>query len=172
MASALKARGLYDPETIKLSSVSLPEAQEARFTLAEAQQLTGNVTRGKVQSARCIICHRIGDLGVDFGPNMSEWARTQPTETILRAIIEPDADIAHGYYGSRVETNDGVVIEGIIINDADPLVIQSMGGVTQMVPKNRIKEKKPLRNSQMMTPAQMGLSAQDVADIAAYLKAR
>jgi cytochrome c553 len=42
--------------------------------------------------------------------------------------------------------------------------------VTQTVPKARVKRKKNLEVSLMMTPAQLGLTAQDAADIAAYLK--
>ena len=118
------------------------------------------------------MCHRIEDQGVDFGPDMTSWAKTQPTETILRAIVEPSADIAHGFYGQEVETTDGVTIQGVIINDADPLIIQSMGGVTQTVPRARIKRSEGMQTSLMMTPAQLGLTAQDAADIAAYLKSR
>ena len=133
-------------------------------------KLVGDAKRGQIQSARCVICHRIGDLGVDFGPDMSAWGKTQPTETILRAIVEPSADIAHGFDGHEIETTEGLRIQGVIVNDGDPVIIQSMGGVTQTVPKVRVKRKKNLEVSLMMTPAQLGLTAQDAADIAAYLK--
>ncbi|MEM7386480.1 MAG: PVC-type heme-binding CxxCH protein, partial [Verrucomicrobiota bacterium] len=166
----LKEQGLYDPETLQLISIPLPDPVPGTFTLEEVMKLTGDAERGKTQSMRCILCHRIGGLGVDYGPDMTTWGRTQPTETILRSIIDPDADIAHGFNGTRVETNEGKIIDGIVINNADPLLIQSSGGVTQAVPKSRIKEKRSLKNSVMMTPAQMGLTAQDVADIAAFLK--
>ena len=172
LGKALKEKGLYDPHEIQLTSVGLPESQPATFTLAEAQKLTGDATRGQTQSLRCAICHRIGDQGVSFGPDMTTWGKTQPTETILRAIIEPGADIAHGFYGTELETKEGVRIQGVVINDADPLIIQSMGGVTQTVPKDRIRSKKAMKSSLMMTPAQLGLTAQDAADIAAYLRAR
>ena len=59
-----------------------------------------------------------------------------------------------------------------MINDADPLIIQSTGGITQTIPKSRIKRRKSMSRSLMMTPAQLGMTAQDAADIAAYLKAR
>ena len=166
----LKSKGIYDPEKITLAAIALPEAQEATFNLSEAMKLVGDAKRGQIQSARCIMCHRIGDQGVDFGPDMSAWGKTQPTETIVRAIVEPSADIAHGFYGHEIETTDGLRIQGVIVNDGDPVIIQSMGGVTQTVPKARVKQKKAMGSSLMMTPAQLGLTAQDVADIAAYLK--
>lgn len=166
----LKSKGIYDPDKITLAAITLPEAQEATFSLTDAMKLVGDAKRGQIQSARCVICHRIGDLGVDFGPDMSAWGKTQPTETILRAIVEPSADIAHGFYGHEIETTEGLRIQGVIVNDGDPVIIQSMGGVTQTVPKARVKRKKNLEVSLMMTPAQLCLTAQDAADIAAYLK--
>ena len=49
-------------------------------------------------------------------------------------------------------------------------MIKSMGGLVQSIPRNRIKEEKHLDRSLMFTPAQMGLTEQSVADIAAYLR--
>ena len=170
LESLLKSKGIYDPDKITLTSIALPERQEATFALADAMKLSGDAKRGKIQSARCIMCHRIGDQGVHYGPDLSAWGKTQPTETILRAIVEPSADIAHGFYGHEIETSDGLRIQGVIVNDGDPVIIQSTGGVTQTVPKARIKQKKGLKESLMMTPAQLGLTAQDAADITAYLR--
>jgi putative heme-binding domain-containing protein len=45
-----------------------------------------------------------------------------------------------------------------------------MGGVTQIIPNSRIAARRRLLQSMMMSAAQMGLSAQDVADIVAYLR--
>ena len=45
-----------------------------------------------------------------------------------------------------------------------------MGGLVQSIPRNRVKEEKALDRSLMFTPAQMGLTEQGVADLAAYLR--
>ena len=50
------------------------------------------------------------------------------------------------------------------------VIIQSMGGATQTVPKSRLKGQRRLRGSLMMSAAQQGLTEQDLADIVAYLK--
>jgi hypothetical protein len=39
-----------------------------------------------------------------------------------------------------------------------------------MIPADRIRSRQPLGRSLMLSADQLGLSAQDVADIAAYLK--
>lgn len=43
---------------------------------------------------------------------------------------------------------------------------------TQTVPKNRSKEKKPLGRSLMLSAEQMGMGPQELADIAAFLRAK
>jgi hypothetical protein len=45
-----------------------------------------------------------------------------------------------------------------------------MGGLTQTVPKAKIKSKKSLGRSLMMSATQLGLTAQECADLAAFLK--
>jgi len=88
----------------------------------------------------------------------------------VRSIIAPSADISHGYGGETLETQDGLVIHGIILTDGNPTVISSQGGVVQMVPKAKIKSKAPLNRSLMLSAEQMGLGAQEVADVLAYMK--
>ncbi|MFM8550101.1 MAG: dehydrogenase, partial [Verrucomicrobiota bacterium] len=85
-------------------------------------------------------------------------------------IAQPSNNISHGFEGTRVVLDDGMVITGMVLSSGDPLMIKSMGGLVQSVPRARIKEEKPLGRSLMFTPAQMGLTEQGVADIAAYLR--
>lgn len=56
------------------------------------------------------------------------------------------------------------------LKNALPLVIQSAGGITQLVPKDRIEKKNEFQRSLMYDPAALGLKAQDIADIAAFLE--
>jgi putative heme-binding domain-containing protein len=171
--AALKERGLYDPEKITLLSAPLPAAVATTFSTADAAKLTGDAKRGEAVAARCFLCHQIGGTGADYGPDLSTFGRTQTTEALLRSIVEPDADIAHGFAGTRVETHDGIIIEGLVLSESDPLLIRSAGGVTQMVPAARVKTKTALQGrSLMMSAAQLGLTAQEAADVAAYLRGR
>jgi len=56
------------------------------------------------------------------------------------------------------------------VSGGNPLVIQSTGGVTQLIPASMVKERKRLGRSLMMGADQLGLTAQQVADIAEFLK--
>ena len=44
-----------------------------------------------------------------------------------------------------------------------------MGGITQIVPLNRVGSRRRMSGSLMMSAAQLGLTEQDVADLVAFL---
>ncbi len=90
----------------------------------------------------------------------------------MRSIAEPSADIAHGFAGHELTLKDGTVIHGLILADADPVIIMSTGAITQTVPKNRIVSKKPLGRSLMLSAEQMGMGQQELADIIAFLRTK
>jgi len=86
------------------------------------------------------------------------------------SIVDPSADIAHGYDGTELVLKDGKTIHGLVQSSSDPLVIQTTGGATQLIPTSKIKTRRALGRSLMLSAEQLGLSAQDVADVVAYLK--
>ncbi len=170
----LKEKGIYDPAKIQIVENMLPEppANSADMypPMDELVAMKGDATRGKVVAARCIVCHQIEGNGPIYGPALDGWGRTQTREVILRSIIDPSFDIAHGYDGTELKTKDGKTIHGLVISDGNPLMIRSMGGLTQTVPKGRIASEKKMDRSLMLSAAQLGLTAQDLADLVEYLK--
>ena len=174
LANALKTRGIYDPDKIELTSIVVPEPPKVLqpFSVPDIAKVKGDTKRGALIATACYTCHRVGNEGVEFAPNLTGWAARNPLDVVLRSIIEPSADISHGFAGHELTLKDGAVIHGLILADADPVIIMSTGGITQTVPKNRIKEKKPLGRSLMLSAEQMGLDAQGLADIAAFLRTK
>ena len=169
----LKSRKLYDPESVELISATIPAAEPAKYTVAEVARLTGDVQRGKDRfSTFCTSCHRAGDDGVEYAPNLSGWTRRQTAEVFFNSVINPSADIAHGFNGTALKLKDEVEIHGIVISDGDPVVVQSAAGVIQTVPRNRIASRGGLGRSLMMSADQLGVQPQDLADIHAYLRTK
>ena len=169
----MKALGLYDPATVKITAIEMPAPVEGAAPLpatAEIVKLSGDVARGQAAIAVCYTCHKVGEAGIDFGPDLTTYGRQQPTEVIVDALANPSADISHGFEGSKVTMNDGIVVTGMVLASGDPLIMKSMGGVVQTIPKDRIKSVEPLGRSLMYDPANLGLTAQSIADITAYLK--
>lgn len=166
----LKRRGLFDPDKIELASITVPEPEEPRLTVEAVLQLKGDVARGQQLATACLMCHKIQDQGVEFGPDLTMFARMQPADVVVRSITHPSADIAHGYQGEIVTTKDDLIIHGIVLSSGNPTIVSSQGGIIQMVPRDRIKSRAPLNQSLMLSAEQMGLGAQEVADLLAYMK--
>jgi len=171
LAERLKRDGIYDPEKVQLVAMQVPPQPESRLPpLGEILQLKGDAKRGQQTAGVCLMCHRVKDQGVDYGPDITAYAKMQPSEVVLRAMIEPSSDISHGFEGSEILTNDGKTIHGMLLSQGDPIIVRSQGGLTQMVPASRIKSNKPLRRSLMLSVEQLGLGPQQIADMLAYLK--
>ena len=169
----LKSRGLYDPaKVIITASVIEPQPPTKLPSVAQLALLKGDATRGAGLSASCLMCHRIGDQGAEYAPNLTGFASRQTTEVVINSIVNPSSDIAHGYEGTEFLLKDGTIIHGLALTSGDPAVVQTMGGATQMIPAEKIKSRKRLTRSLMMSAEQLGLGAQEVADVVAYLKTK
>jgi len=169
----LKMRGIYDPSKVVVASITAPKPDKPKFSVEDVLKLKGDAAKGKVTANRCIMCHEFNGVGVNYGPNLKGWGEGQTPEIIALSIIDPSAEISHGYSGSGIELKEGGHVHGIASSDGDPMIITSTGGLTQMIPRNRVKSKRPykLQHSLMLSADQMGLTPQDVADLAAFLKA-
>ena len=168
----VKARG-GNASAAKLVASDLPPEMPGAKALAPVEAivaLKGDVAKGKLSAAVCYACHKFDGKGIDFGPDLTTYAKQQSLETLVLNISQPSSNISHGFEGTRVVLDDGMVITGMVLSSGDPLMIKSMGGLVQSIPRNRVKEEKALDRSLMFTPAQMGLTEQGVADLAAYLR--
>ena len=168
----VKARG-GDASAAKLVASDLPPEMPGAKALASVEAiavLKGDVAKGKASAAVCYACHKFDGKGIDFGPDLTTYAKQQSLETLILNIAQPSNNISHGFEGTRVVLDDGMVITGMVLSSGDPLMIKSMGGLVQSIPRARIKEEKRLDRSLMFSPAQMGLTEQGVADISAYLR--
>lgn len=167
----LKDSGIYDPDKITLTEVTVPgKPPSTKFTEKDVLKLKGDAERGKTVAMRCVMCHHIDGQGPHYGPDLKGWTERQGLEMAVRAIVNPSADIAHGFAGTAINTKDGKWIDGLVISDGDPVVITATGGITQFVPRKRIKNRQNMNRSLMLNADQLGMSAQDVADLAEWLK--
>ncbi|MGH9310510.1 MAG: PVC-type heme-binding CxxCH protein [Vicinamibacterales bacterium] len=169
---ALKAAGIYDPDTLVLREVVVPPppADLPQLSVDEIVKLTGDAARGKTTATRCLMCHAVEGTGAELGPALDGWAQGKSAEVIATAIVNPNAEIAHGYDGTELRTKDGLAIQGVLIKQGDPLMMRSMGGVTQIIPADRVADRRRMSESLMMSAAQLGLTAQDVADLVAFMR--
>ncbi len=135
----LKRRGLYDPDKVAINEVTVPLPPEKSTlpAVADIAKLRGDAKRGATAAGACLMCHRIKGQGVDYAPAIDGFASRQTKDVVITAIVNPSNDIAHGYDGSEITLTDGRKIHGLILSGGNPLIVQSSGGVTQMIPARR-----------------------------------
>jgi putative heme-binding domain-containing protein len=138
---------------------------------ADVLALKGDAARGKLAAARCVMCHKVDGQGVEHGPDLKGFGSRQPADVVARAIVDPSAEIALGFEGVAIRTKGNKWIDGLIVADGNPVTIRSTGGLVQKVAKKDIAERKQMDRSLMLNADQLGLTAQDVADIVEWMKA-
>ncbi len=166
----LEKRGLVEKAVPLVEMIFPAKPESTKFTVADVMALKGDAARGKVAAGRCVMCHKIDQAGPDYGPALKGFASRQPPEIVARSIVDPSFDISHGFEGTAINLKDGKWIDGHILADGDPVGIIATGGVTQRVPQKQIAGRKQMDRSLMLGADQLGMSAQDVADVVEWLK--
>jgi len=166
----LKNAGVYDADKVVVTPVEVPLAPAPTYTEQDVLSKTGDAVKGAALAQSCVMCHQLNGNGPAYGPELKGWASRQSREALVRSIVNPSADIALGYEGTTVKLKGSGSIDGRLLSNGDPLVITSTGGLTQLVPKSQVTGRQvKMDRSLMLSSQQLGLGAQDVADIAAYL---
>ena len=167
----LKAAGIFDAEAVSLVPINTPEpTAKSTLKVADIAKLSGDPHKGKTTIMRCSMCHKVNGIGVNFGPRLEGWAAKQSKNAVIHAIVNPSQGIAHGFGGTEYVLKDGSVLHGITEAHGDPAIVLSQGGLSQMVPRSKVKTSKPMKRSLMLSAEQLGLTAQDVSDIVAFMK--
>ena len=148
---------------------AFPKAKE-EVTIEEVLSYTPDVDRGKRTLAQCFMCHVFGKDGIDFGPDLTAFAKGNPSDVLIKAIIDPSADISHGFEGVEVKTKDNKTVQGFVISEGNPLVLRTFGGGDVAIDKDKIANRKNLEHSFMPSAASLDVSAENVAHVVAYLK--
>ena len=171
-------KDINDPPPIALTqSYTFPGDYGRKTELASVDEIAAlqpDVRNGQVKAASCLICHRINDAGVAFGPEISNWGTLRDAKTVIRALVTPSSELAHGYDKPLVVTQGKHRLEGVSRGyswHAGAIRVRTIGGLTLKVPHRRPHAKiQYLENHSWMPSAStMGLSSQDVRDIAEYL---
>lgn len=136
----------------------------------EVNELQGDAAVGKIKAAQnCLACHRIGDTGNDIGPNLSGISQKMDAPTLVNAMVQPDAAIGFGSEAWLVRLKNGAVLYGLLQSDGPVVTVLDSQGQRFVIPASEVAEKRRVPVSLMPKPTEMGLAAQDLADIRAYL---
>ena len=90
----------------------------------------------------CAVCHAIGGVGGNFGPDFSSIGASAPLDYIIESTINPAAKVKEGYHGFSFSLNDGSVMNGIPVREtATEIIIRPAPGVELPVLKSAVVQK-------------------------------
>jgi putative heme-binding domain-containing protein len=137
--------------------------------------MKGDAERGaKVLSLQgklgaCYACHFINGTGKDFGPDLSHVVTRLSKAQILESILQPSKTIAQGFNAVALEMNDGSSYVGFVVKeDGDNLHLKTATGLVE-AKKADVKKRTPLPASLMPEGQLASLTAQEAADVLAFL---
>ena len=147
---------------------------KALAPIAELVKLKGDAAKGRAIFERaessCIICHRVDDKGVDFGPALSEIGTKLPKEVLFDSIINPNAGLSMGFETVQLALKGGGIGMGIVRSETnDDLVLALPGGVTQKFAKSTISKRDKLATSMMPSGLSQALTQEDLVNLVEYL---
>jgi uncharacterized repeat protein (TIGR03806 family) len=173
-SSAVEVRDLFErfiPESERVKR--LGDAVDRLAILA----LRGDLARGREvftanPAAQCKTCHKAGDVGESIGPELSKIGAKYDRAAMLDHILEPSRTIDPQFVAYLLETKDGRVTTGLIVEkNAREVVLKDAQGKLQRVPGSEVEQLVPQSRSLMPELLLRDLTAQQVADLLEYLSA-
>jgi putative heme-binding domain-containing protein len=136
-----------------------------------ALSLKGDVVHGRALFEKtCSACHRLGDMGSAVGPDLTALT-DRSAGYLLTAILDPNAAVEGRFAAYQLETADGETYVGLLAEEnAAGLTILQAGGVRQTVPRAQVKSLTASKVSLMPEGLEQGMSAQDLADVMAFVQ--
>jgi putative heme-binding domain-containing protein len=172
-------RGHRDPElkgrAVKILGTEAETARERQATievLRRALTLDGQTEHGRAIFIKsCATCHRAAGQGVDVGPDLATVTGRSP-EDLLVHILDPNREVAPNFVNYSVATVEGRIITGIIASEtATALTLKRAEAASDVIPRSQIEEVASTGMSLMPEGLEKGLTAQDFADLIAFVKA-
>ena len=151
-----------------------PEAKRRQMAdwkqkLTSAADRPADPIHGRAIFAKyCATCHRLFDAGEKIGPDLTGSQRNN-LDYILENVVDPSAVVGRDYQVTLVQTEDGRVITGIVIEENDTAITLQTSNERIVVPKNEIEQRAKSNVSLMPDDQLSRFSLDEVRDLLAYL---
>lgn len=156
-----------------VQNVSEQEIQE--YMLYDPMTLKAKPERGRAiyEKAQCPLCHRFGDIGKDYGPDLTTIGSRFKRKDLIEAVLYPSKTISDLYAAVEITTTDGQKVIGTLAGEDDKQVTLQIMGVGQKVSiaKSKIKTREISKTSTMPEGLLDGLNMGEIADLFAFLQA-
>jgi putative heme-binding domain-containing protein len=172
-AKALLQVGNNEQKTLaqKFLGDAPSNANNPPLDIARLAKKTGDPAKGRVAFQKlCFACHKAGDIGIDFGPALTEIGSKLPKSELYLSILNPNAGVSFDYEGWILHLKDGNQTAGIIQSETDDeIVLRMVGGVRQLLAKKTIKSREKMKTSLMPAGLHLAMKEQELVDLVEFL---
>lgn len=139
-------------------------------TVEKRKPISGDVQQGRQLYAKngCESCHRVGNQGSVYGPDLTRIGAARPVEYLRESIVHPTADIQPDYEGVTAVTRAGKRVTGIRINE-DTFTLQLRTMDQKIVSYSKEDLKEVVYEKKSLMPAYERLAPTDLNNLLAYL---
>jgi putative heme-binding domain-containing protein len=156
------------PDTMSVTEQELKEYLEF-----DPMAYQGSTEGGRkaFEKAFCATCHRIGDLGQDAGPDLTDVGRRFKRTDILDAILHPSRIISEQWAAVEFVTTRRQSVVGIVARETpDSYVLKTVTGHEMTLPKKDVASQKAATISMMPEGLLNGLSMNEIRDLLTFLE--
>ena len=151
-----------------------PQRLGAAMKAEDILKLTGDEKRGEQifhqsSAANCKGCHAIRGFGKKLGPDLTAIGKKYEKAALLETIMDPSKAISHEYVTSVVETDAGLAYTGFVDKNDKFVTIRTAEDKTIRLPAKSVESITPSPKSMMPELVLKEVTAQDAADLLAYL---
>ncbi|MCL6261529.1 c-type cytochrome [Aquiflexum sp. TKW24L] len=173
-ASAVNGVSKAWRKSVRTEAAGYLESNDAANPLPPMNELLamkGVVDNGlTVFKNNCSVCHQVNEVGMDFGPKLSEIGSKLSKEAQYIAIIHPDAGISFGYEGYILKTKDGSTYGGVISSRTETdIALKIPGGTMVNLKTADVASIEQMENSIMPSGLEKAMSTQELVDLVEYL---
>jgi len=136
-----------------------------------ALETPGDIAKGKLLfQQKCSNCHQIAGVGHVVGPNLQSVANKSPADLLI-AILDPNREAQPNFATYVVETQDGKVLNGLLVADtATSVTLRRAEAKEDVVLRSNIETIVTSGKSLMPEGFEKDIPPAAVADLLAYLK--
>ncbi len=156
------------PVKAKMDVAKLPSSNELAKQIGSADR--GRLLVSNHKDLACTKCHSIQGDGGKIGPDLSMIGIKGSKENLFDSILTPDKAIADQYVQYTIETKNGVVMTGLVVEETtDYVVLRDANGKDTKLAMREIEQRSKSAKSIMPDNLASYLTEEELIDVVAYL---
>lgn len=125
------------------------------------------------EAGMCVVCHRLGEKGNHFGPDLTNLGKRSDYRSILESILNPSLVVSSEYAQDHYVLKNGTSVFGRVADAKEGKIFLVTSGFAQdtlsMIRTDEIESKTPSPVSMMPAALINSMNEEEVRNLMAYL---